>query len=153
MTRRQGDDPGASPMIQRPDTSPTRQGPPAPKPRMAGGHDRGAATVWLLAAGLVLIAMGVAAAAVGSATVARHRAQTAADLGALAGAIRAVEGAESACARATEIVTANGGRLTSCTLDGFDVTIAVEVSVSPLRGIARSAHASARAGPIRASIG
>jgi secretion/DNA translocation related TadE-like protein len=109
--------------------------------------------VWLLAAGLVLVAMGVAGAAVGTATVARHRAQAAADLGALAGALRAVEGAQSACARAAEMVTANGGRLAACALDGLDLTIAVEVAVSPVRGIARTAHASARAGPLRAPTG
>jgi secretion/DNA translocation related TadE-like protein len=108
--------------------------------------------VWLLAAGLVLVLMGVAAAAVGTATVARHRAQTAADLGALAGAVRAGEGAEIACARAAEIVAANEGQLTACHLDGFDLTVAVEVSVSPVRGIARTAHASARAGPVRAPV-
>jgi secretion/DNA translocation related TadE-like protein len=117
---------------------------------MKSEWDRGAATVWLLAAGLVLVAMGVAAAAAGTATVARHRAQAAADLGALAGAMRAVEGSESACARAAEIVTANGGQLAACALDGFELTIAVDLAVSPVRGIARTAHASARAGPIRA---
>jgi secretion/DNA translocation related TadE-like protein len=114
------------------------------------GRDRGAATVWLLAAGLVLVAMGVAAAAVGSAAVARHRAETAADLGALAGAMHAVEGEQSACARAAAIVAANGGRLARCGLNGFDLTIAVEVPVRPVRGVARTAHAAARAGPVRA---
>jgi secretion/DNA translocation related TadE-like protein len=115
-------------------------------------RDRGAASVWLLAAGLVLVAMGVAGAAVGTATVARHRAQAAADLGALAGAMRAVDGSVTACHRAAEIVAANGGRLAACTLDGFDLTIAVDVSVSPVRGLVRTAHASARAGPVRASL-
>lgn len=113
------------------------------------GRDRGAATVWLLAAGLVLVAAGIAGAAVGTATVARHQAQSAADLGALAGAMRAVEGPESACARAAEIVAANRGRLASCTLVGFDLTITVDVMVSPLRGMTRTAHAAARAGPVR----
>jgi secretion/DNA translocation related TadE-like protein len=120
---------------------------------MRRGQDRGAATVWLLAAGLVMVAMGVAAAAFGTATVARHRAQAAADLGALAGARRAVEGSASACARAAEIVTANGGRLAACSLDGFDLTITVDLAVSPVRGIARTAHGSARAGPVRAPAG
>jgi secretion/DNA translocation related TadE-like protein len=118
--------------------------------REVNRRDRGAATVWLLAAGLVLVAMGLAGAAVGMATVARHRAQAAADLGALAGAARAVEGAEAACARAAEVVTANAARLAACALDGLDLTIAVEVTVSPVRGMARVAHASARAGPVRA---
>ncbi len=96
------------------------------------------------------MAIGVAGAAVGSATVARHRAQAAADLGALAGAIRAGEGAPNACARAAEIVTANGGRLVACSLDGLDLTVSADVIVSPVRGITRTAHASARAGSLRA---
>ncbi len=116
-------------------------------------RDRGSATVWLLAAGLLLVAMGVAGAAIGTATVARHRAQVAADLGALAGASHAVEGLPSACARAAEIVTVNGARLTGCTLDGLDLTVVTVIAVSPVRGIARAAHASARAGPVRAPIG
>jgi secretion/DNA translocation related TadE-like protein len=115
-------------------------------------RDRGAASVWLLAAGLVLVMMGAAGAAIGTATIARHQAQAAADLGALAGAMRAVHGLDSACARAAEIVSANGGRLTACTLDGFDLTVRVAISVSPVRGIARTAHASARAGPVRTSL-
>jgi secretion/DNA translocation related TadE-like protein len=116
---------------------------------MTSQRDRGAASVWLLAAGLVLVAAGVAGAAVGSATVARHQAQSAADLGALAGAVRAAEGRQSACTRAAEIVAANRGRLASCTLDGFDLTITVDVTVSPVRGVTRTAHAAARAGPVR----
>jgi secretion/DNA translocation related TadE-like protein len=97
--------------------------------------------------------MGVAGAAVGTATVARHRAQVAADLGALAGAGHAVEGVQSACAYAAEIVTANDARLTDCTLDGLDLTVVTVIAVSPVRGIARVAHASARAGPVRSPIG
>ncbi len=112
--------------------------------------DRGAASIWLLAAGLLLIAMSAVGAAMGAATIARHQAQAAADLGALAGAARAAEGSVSACSRAAGIVAANGGRLVSCVLDGFELIVAVDVAVRPIRGIARTAHAAARAGPVRA---
>ncbi|HEU4425318.1 MAG TPA: Rv3654c family TadE-like protein [Pilimelia sp.] len=115
------------------------------------GRDRGAASLWLLVVGLVVVAGGIAGAAIGAAVVARHEARTAADLGALAGAAWAVQGPESACARSAVVVTANRGRLASCRIDGLDVVVAVEVTVSPLPGLARTATASARAGPVRAT--
>ena len=80
----------------------------------AGGRDRGAASILLLAVGLVLVAAGLAGAAVGSARVARHAARNAADLGALAGGVRAVEGRAPACAVADRFVSANGARMTWC---------------------------------------
>jgi secretion/DNA translocation related TadE-like protein len=111
--------------------------------------DRGSATVWLLAIGLVLVAAGLAGAVLGAAHVARHQAQSAADLAALAGAARAVEGPQVACARAAELVMANGARLTGCTLDGLDLTVTVEVSPAPALDFGRPATATARAGPVR----
>nr|BFE77179.1 hypothetical protein GCM10020092_104800 [Actinoplanes digitatis] len=84
---------------------------------------------------------------------AEHVARTAADLGALAGAVRAVEGREAACGRAAQFVAANGGRLTSCHLQGLDIVIEVEVAVTPLPGLTRRATAAARAGPITAPAG
>jgi secretion/DNA translocation related TadE-like protein len=110
--------------------------------------DRGAASLWVVAAGLVLVAAAVAGAAIGAATVARHEARTAADLGALAGAARTPDPA-AACARAAEFVTANGGRLTACTADGLDLVVVAEVPVTPLAGLRRVATATARAGPMR----
>src|SRR5262245_20746639 len=89
---------------ERARTGPTRGRPAAPAVRLSERRrrgrtgfrmtrsDRGAASVWVLAAGLVLVLAGGFGAAIGSATVARHRAQAAADLGALAGAARAVYG-------------------------------------------------------------
>jgi secretion/DNA translocation related TadE-like protein len=117
------------------------------------GRDRGAASILVLAVGLVLVAAGVAGAAVGAARVGRHVARTAADLGALAGAVRAIEGRDAACARAAQLVAANGGRTRSCRLDGLDVVLEVEVTVTPLPGLTRSATAVARAGPITAPVG
>lgn len=113
-------------------------------------RDTGAASVWLLAAGLVLVAGGLAGAAAGAAHIASHQAQAAADLGALAGAARATEGPGAACARAAELVSANGARLTRCRLDGFDLTVTVEVMPAPAAGFGRAAIATARAGPVRA---
>ncbi|MEV1328277.1 Rv3654c family TadE-like protein [Micromonospora costi] len=116
-----------------------------------GGADRqrGGATVCLLAVGLVFVLVAVAGAAAGAARTARQQALVAADLGALAGAGRAVEGDASACARAADLVSRNGGRLVACRLDGLDVLVTAEVVVSPLPGLTRLATATARAGPVR----
>lgn len=115
--------------------------------------DRGAASVWVLAVGLVVVAAGVAGAAVGAARVARHEARVAADLGALASGARAIEGQQGACDRAAEIVAANGGRVTNCAVEGLDVMLTVAVAVEPLPGLTRVANASARAGPVSTPAG
>ncbi|MFK3981520.1 Rv3654c family TadE-like protein [Micromonospora sp. NPDC050397] len=114
------------------------------------GRDRGSASLWLLAVGLTLVAGSLAGAAVGAARVAKHQARVAADFGALAGAARALEGPTVACARAGELVAANGARLVDCTVEGLDLQLVVELTVTPLPGLTRTARAVARAGPIRA---
>jgi secretion/DNA translocation related TadE-like protein len=113
-------------------------------------RDRGAATIFLLAIGLVIVLMGVAGAAVGAARVGRHRAQAAADLGALAGAARAVDGTGVACDRAGRFVAVNGGRTTWCEVSGLEIVVRTEVTVTPLPGLTRHAMAAARAGPVYA---
>jgi secretion/DNA translocation related TadE-like protein len=112
--------------------------------------DRGAASILLLAVGLLLVAAGVCGAAIGTARVGRHEAQAAADLGALAGAMRAVYGEGVACERAGAIVAANGGRMTSCTVTGLEIVVRAEVEVHPLPRLVRRARAAARAGPVYA---
>jgi secretion/DNA translocation related TadE-like protein len=103
--------------------------------------DRGSASVWLLAVGLVVVSVGLGAVEVGVALTDRHRAQVAADLGALAGARYAKDGASTACARAEEVVGANGAKLVACQLDGLDLMVTTQVG---------PARATARAGPVRA---
>jgi secretion/DNA translocation related TadE-like protein len=112
--------------------------------------DGGAATIFVLATGLVIVLMGVAGAAVGAARIGRHRAQAAADLGALAGAARAIEGTAAACERAGRFVVVNGGRATSCEVTGLEIVVRTEVIVTPLPGVTRHATAAARAGPVYA---
>nr|WP_231926877.1 Rv3654c family TadE-like protein [Micromonospora siamensis] len=103
----------------------------------------------MLAVGLVLVVFGLFGAAVGAARVARQQARVAADLGALAGAGRAVQGPDPACAAAGAIVRANGGRPVACRLDGLDVLVTVEITVTVLPGLVRKATVTSRAGPIR----
>lgn len=110
-------------------------------------RERGAASLWALAVGLVLVLFAGALSAVGTAVAARHRAQTAADLAALAGAARALEGASVACGRAGEYAALNGAGLAACRLDGFDLIITVTVATRT-----GPAYASARAGPITPAI-
>ncbi|RIW49230.1 helicase [Micromonospora endophytica] len=113
------------------------------------GGDRGGATICLLAVGLVFVLGGLFGAGVGAARMARQQARVAADFGALAGAGRALQNERAACARAAEIVAANGARLIQCQLDGLDVLVTAELTVEPLPGLRRSATATSRAGPLR----
>ncbi|MCO1595533.1 helicase [Micromonospora sp. RHAY321] len=113
-------------------------------------RDRGGATVLLLALGLVFVLVGTFGAAVTATAMAAQRAAVAADLGALAGAGRAFDGDTAACAFAADIAGRNGGRLADCRLDGLDVLVTVEVTVTPLPGLTRVAASTARAGPVRA---
>jgi secretion/DNA translocation related TadE-like protein len=112
-------------------------------------QDRGSASIWLLCAGCVVIAFGLAGALAAAAATAGHRAQAAADLGALAGARYAAAGDEVACAHAGAIVEANGARMASCRLDGFDLVVVVELPVAGLGTV----HGTARAGPVGESLG
>jgi secretion/DNA translocation related TadE-like protein len=102
----------------------------------------------VLAIGLVLVMAGAAGAAIGAARVGRHQARLAADAGALAGAVRAVEGRRAACDRAAQLVAANGGRLVECLVQGLDIVVRAEVTVTPLPGLVRQVTAAARAGPV-----
>ncbi|MER7888702.1 Rv3654c family TadE-like protein [Micromonospora sp. NPDC094482] len=118
-------------------------------PSGGGDAQRGGASVCLLAVGLVFVLAGAFGAAVGAARTAVQRAGVAADFGALAGAGRALDGDVAACALAAELVGRNGGRLVACQLDGLDVLVTAEVTVTPLPGLTRVATATARAGPVR----
>jgi secretion/DNA translocation related TadE-like protein len=110
----------------------------------AGRADQGSASIWLLGIGLMVVTLALMLTTVGTALIARQRAQAAADLGALAGAALIVAGERSACDRAQELVTANGGRMLTCQPDGLELIVTVEVPVAGLG----AAKASARAGPI-----
>lgn len=106
-------------------------------------RDRGAATIWALAVGMVLVLFAAATAQIGAAVTARREAHVAADLAALAGAARALEGAAVACGRARDYAALNGAGLSACRLDGFDLIVSVTV---PTRF--GTATAVARAGPV-----
>jgi secretion/DNA translocation related TadE-like protein len=102
--------------------------------------DRGAASIYVATVGLMLALAGLGIAVRAMEVVAEAQARSAADLGALAGAARAALGAEQACERAGGIVTANEATMTSCHLEGLEITITATV---------RGRWATARAGPVR----
>lgn len=112
--------------------------------------DRGAASVFVLAAGLVVVLLGMASAVVGAARVARHQAGGAADFGALAGARHTIEGQSAACAVADRYVRANGARMTGCVVTGLEIVVRVSV---PFTGFPGGAEAAARAGPVSSVAG
>lgn len=109
--------------------------------------DRGAATIWVVAAiaGVLLFATGILA--IGSATVTRHRAAGAADLAALAAADYAPDGEQAACGWARWVTDRMRVRLVSCHLDGWNSLI--ETSADPPEPLERfgAATAHAKAGP------
>jgi secretion/DNA translocation related TadE-like protein len=114
---------------------------------VADARDDGAATVSVLAVGLLCVSVAAVFAAAGAATVARHRARSAADLAALAGAVHAAYGEVSACDHARRVASANGARLISCRVEGLDVVVTTEVTPAGVAAVAGVARASARAGP------
>jgi secretion/DNA translocation related TadE-like protein len=112
--------------------------------------DRGAASIFLLAVGLVLIGVALTAVTAGAARVARHQAGAAADLGALAGGPHIIEGEAAACAAASRYVHANHARMIECVVDGLDITVRAEVRLVIYPA---SASATSRAGPVTAVPG
>ncbi len=112
------------------------------------GSDRGVATVFVCLSVAALLVLTVIGLRLGGAVLAAQRAGTAADLGALAGAARVLDGAEPACARAAQVVAANGATMTGCEVLGLDLRVQTGVAVS-LGPIGGQASGRARAGPDR----
>ncbi|MEV0130450.1 Rv3654c family TadE-like protein [Dactylosporangium sp. NPDC050688] len=108
-------------------------------------RDRGSISLLMVVIGFVFVGALVVGIGLSGARVARHRAQNAADAGALAGAVWSVDGPAEACAVAGRLVTANGARLVSCSVDGLEVRVTVEVRLSDAVPAGR---ASARAGVV-----
>ncbi|MET3807058.1 secretion/DNA translocation related TadE-like protein [Nakamurella sp. UYEF19] len=109
------------------------------------GTDDGVATIFACLAVCLMILVTGLGIRFGGAILARQQAENAADLGALAGAAVILSGQTAACARATQVVGANGGSLTACAADGFDLLVQVQVDASAWGG---DATAHARAGPV-----
>jgi secretion/DNA translocation related TadE-like protein len=108
--------------------------------------ERGSATLFAFALVGVLVLVGAALGVVGAMVHAHRIAQSAADLAALAGA-EARGGGREPCAAAASIARANGARLDSCVVEGFDVLLQVTVAGPHWLGQRHDLSARARAGP------
>lgn len=118
-----------------------------------GSRERGAATIWVLAASGLVLAVTYAVVLLASVQAARQRADAAADLAALAGARAQAEGAD-ACATGRRVAAADQAQLDACDVAGPDVAVTASVRLPPaLRlyggGVVRS---RARAGPVAACL-
>jgi secretion/DNA translocation related TadE-like protein len=113
--------------------------------------EQGAASLVAVAMMAVLLALTIGGVYVGSAVIARHRAQAAADLAALAGAQHLADGPGVACAQATAVAHTMRSAVIQCAVDGLDVVITADVSLSLGRLSVGPARATARAGPVDAS--
>ena len=111
--------------------------------------EAGVAGVLVLALAGVLAVVGALTSSLAAVAVARQRAAAVADLAALAAAGLALDGPTVACGRATTLARRNGGRLTSCRLDGEQVEVVAEVRPAGGLGGLGAASARARAGPVR----
>lgn len=110
--------------------------------------DQGSGTIWAGAVAMVVCAIGSMILVVAISQMARHRANTAADLAALAAAQVLLDGTADPCAEAAQKASANSADLTSCEVDGENVTVVVSVAVRLGRWGIGHAKAAARAGPI-----
>lgn len=115
-------------------------------------RERGSASVLALVMVSVLVTVALVAGALGGLLAGQRRAAAAADLAALAGAEAAGPGGGAglgggACEQADAIAAANQARLTSCAIDGPEVTVSVDVGVRLLAGVEVAVRGEARAGP------
>jgi len=81
-----------------------------------------------MTAGLLVLCGAAVVCALLAVVVAHERAVAAADLAALAAADRLDDAPRLACTAAETVAAANGARLRGCTVDGFAVTVTVEVA-------------------------
>jgi len=114
-------------------------GPAASEPE-AGGPERGAATIVMLAVVVLGLAVCLAVARAGVAAIAGVRAETAADAAALAAAdmLALGRGPDAARSAAAQTARANGASLTGCECSGPFTTVHVRVVVPALDASARS---------------
>jgi secretion/DNA translocation related TadE-like protein len=108
--------------------------------------ERGSATPFAVAVMGLLVLVGAALGVAGAMVHAHRVAQSAADLAALAGAHSLAEGGDG-CAAATTIAEANGARVDSCEVAGFDLRVQVTVTGPRWLGQRHDLSAEARAGP------
>lgn len=109
-------------------------------------HERGSVSLFVIACLAMLLLLGSALGVVAAMVRAHRLAQSAADLAALSSAAALARG-EDACGAASGTARANGARLSSCRVEGLEVTLVVEVDGPKWLGQVADLSADARAGP------
>jgi secretion/DNA translocation related TadE-like protein len=99
----------------------------------------------------VLAVIGVVGLLVTLVAAAQHQVESAADLAAVSAATHVADGQSVACAAAARVAGSMHARVTSCRVDGFDVTVEL-VSTIEIPSRTLSLRASARAGPIEPAM-
>jgi secretion/DNA translocation related TadE-like protein len=115
----------------------------------SGDHQRGSGSVLVIGVVAVIVTVGLASVHLAGAVANRHAAQATADAAALAGAFHAGRG-EAGCSAAAQVAVANGAVLTSCSQEGREVWVSVEVRAG---GVLPPASGRARAGPVPQPVG
>lgn len=106
--------------------------------------DGGSASVLVLGAAALMLALSAPVVVTASLLATHRQAVRAADLAALAGAQRSLQDAGVACAWAERVASANGARMSRCTLGAGALIVEVEVATGI--AIASQVTATARAG-------
>lgn len=112
--------------------------------------ERGSAAVLAMVLLGALATASILVAAFGGAVVDQRRVEAAADLGALAGA-SATQRGEPGCTAAASVASANGGRVSSCTVSGEIVEVQVARDTRRVLGLRFTVTSRARAGPAGAA--
>jgi len=112
--------------------------------------EHGSATLLAVSVLGLLLLVGAALAVVAVMVHAHRVAQSAADLSALAGAGAWGRGHDP-CTVAAAVAADNGASLTSCTVEGLEVVVGVNVAGPHWLGQTHDLAAAARAGPARPS--
>ena len=113
---------------------------------MRGRDERGSAVPFVVTGMALLLVVAMALVVAGGLVRAHRSAQAAADLAALAAATSASAGRDP-CAAGSRIAEANGARLTSCRVQGVEVTVQVAVPAPRWAVSWPDLGGEARAGP------
>lgn len=103
----------------------------------------------LMVLGVACLAL-LAAAMVGRVWIASRQARTMADTAAVSAASAMAYGAGDPCLTAARVVSAEGGKMASCLVDGEDVTVSVDHRLGGRLGgrLDVTVGATSRAGPV-----
>jgi secretion/DNA translocation related TadE-like protein len=115
-------------------------------PDVRAQGEGGLATVWAIAWIFVCLTVGWVGVVAAAVVAAQHRLDAAADLSVLSAAAELQRGRD-ACGAAATIASDNGADIARCRVDGDDVVVTVDRTVSLPFGVQGHLTSTARAGP------